>query len=54
MTIENPVRRNVTEPDYDLSQPLDIDYAGAFSDATPPTATSSSGSARSSRTRSCP
>ncbi|WP_336708840.1 acyl-CoA dehydrogenase family protein [Oerskovia sp. USHLN155] len=35
MTIENPVRRNVTEQDYDLSQPLDIDYAGAFSDATP-------------------
>ena len=35
MTIENPVRRNVTEPDYDLSQPLDIDYADAFADATP-------------------
>jgi glutaryl-CoA dehydrogenase len=34
MTIEQPVRRTVTEPDYDLSQPLDVDYAAAFADAT--------------------
>ncbi|MHA7133732.1 acyl-CoA dehydrogenase family protein [Oerskovia turbata] len=34
MTIEQPVRRTVTEPDYVLSQPLDVDYASAFADAT--------------------
>src|SRR5690606_10516629 len=29
-----PIMPGVTEPTYDLATPLDLDYAGAFADAT--------------------
>ncbi len=30
-----PIMPGVTAPDYDVSQPLDVDYLGAFADVTP-------------------
>jgi len=35
MTRTAPVMPGVTAPDYDVSQPLDLDYVGAFADVTP-------------------
>jgi glutaryl-CoA dehydrogenase len=35
MTRNIPVMPGVTAPDYDVSQPSDIDYVGAFADVTP-------------------
>lgn len=35
MTRNVPVMPGVTAPDYDVSQPSDIDYVGAFADVTP-------------------
>lgn len=35
MTRNVPVMTGVTAPDYDVSQPSDIDYVGAFADVTP-------------------
>ncbi|WP_159797821.1 acyl-CoA dehydrogenase family protein [Puerhibacterium puerhi] len=31
----SPIMPGVTAPDYDVSQPLDVDYLGAFADVTP-------------------
>ncbi|QAY69769.1 acyl-CoA dehydrogenase family protein [Xylanimonas protaetiae] len=35
MSAAQPVKPGVTAPTYDVSQPLDLDYVGAFADITP-------------------